>query len=150
MGDDFPAQLPLQLSTVGMAFNYRDEPHFGLHADAEWVTQFPSTRGFIDLGPDNRTFHVSMVHQLHCLDLMRVAFASSRVELAGHYQHCLRYMRKMVLCNADTTLEVGRPALVDGQWIYVANMSGSVHRCKDWTMLRRYLEDHPPHHPGPM
>ena len=146
--DNYPAQLPLELSSVGLAMKSQDEPYFGLHADAEWRSQFPPSGGFTDLGPNNRTFMVSMVHQLHCLDFLRVGYVTNRTDLEGHVQHCLQYMRQVVLCNADTTLESANSVYVDGKWIYVGDMGGSVHRCKDWTMLRRYLEENPAHLPG--
>ena len=86
-----------------------------------------------------------MVHQLHCLDIMRVGFFTNRTGYAEHFEHCLQYMREVVVCNADTTLENAHPIHYEGEWVYTADVVGSTHRCKDWTMLRRYLEENPPH-----
>ena len=140
--NDFPAQLSLRLSTVGLVIE-SGYPHFSLYADDDWGTLFPKSSGFTDLGPSNRTFLVSSMHQIHCLDVFRVAFVTNRTGMAHHVQHCLHYMRQVVLCNADTTLEPAFAELHEGQWVYGANAVSSTHRCKDWTALRRYLDDHP-------
>ena len=92
---------------------------------------------------DNRTFLVSMVHQMHCLDAFRVGFATNRTGYAHHVEHCLRYMLQIVLCNADTTLEADEPGMRGGQWEHAAGGVGSVHQCRDWRVLREYLDEHP-------
>ena len=147
--DDFPSQLPLHLSSVGLVLD-SERSHFSLLADGDWGMLFPKSSGFTDLGPSNRTFLISFIHQLHCLDVFRVAFVTNRTGSAHHVEHCLRYMRQAVLCYADTTLEPAFTGLVNGKWEHGATGIGSVHRCKDWTALRKYLDDHParPAKPG--
>ena len=143
--DDFPPQLPLKLPTVGMVLE-NGYPYFSLHAEREWASQFyPPTEGFVDLGPNNRTFVVSMIHQMHCLEAFRVGFIKNGTAAAHHVEHCLRYMRQTVLCNADLTLEPAHPVVREGKWTHGASGVGSVHRCRDWTALRRYVEAHPAH-----
>ena len=142
--DDFPTQLPYKLHTVGLVLDTKEE-HFGLHANADWATQEYPSDGFTDLGPSNRTFVVSMVHQMHCLEIFRVGFTTNPPGYAHHVEHCLRYMRQMVLCHADTTLESAEPVFVEGSWRYGASGVGSVYKCKDWTALREYLEENPAH-----
>ncbi|KAH9941747.1 uncharacterized protein BXZ73DRAFT_41731, partial [Epithele typhae] len=144
--DDFPAQLPIKLPAVGLVLT-TGEPDFGLLADDDWGTQFPPSDGFTDLGPTNRTFLVSMVHQLHCLDVMRVGFVTNRTGYAHHVAHCLRYLRQAILCMADTTLEPSHPVVMNGEWTYAAGGVGSVHRCRDWMRVRQYLEEHPAQDP---
>ncbi|OBZ67364.1 hypothetical protein A0H81_12651 [Grifola frondosa] len=141
LGDDYPSQLPLKLPSVGLVLE-SGAPHFSLYDDGEWGTLFPSD-GFTDLGPNNRTFLLSMIHQMHCLDVIRVGYVVNRTGAAQHIQHCLRYMRQVVLCHADTTLEADNPVFIGGRWEHAGSGLGSVHRCKDWTMVRRYLLDHP-------
>ncbi|KAI0676379.1 hypothetical protein C8Q78DRAFT_1065231 [Trametes maxima] len=85
---------------------------------------------------------------LHCLDVLRVAFASNRTGTSdphtrAHVTHCLRYLRQAVLCHADATLEPDEPGVRDGRWEHAASGVGAVHRCRDWTVLRRYLDAHP-------
>ncbi|KAH7930155.1 hypothetical protein BV22DRAFT_1001130 [Leucogyrophana mollusca] len=142
-GDDFPSQLPVRLPPVGLALE-SGEDHFSLNDDDEWGTLFPSD-GFISLGPNNRTFLLSVYHQFHCLDIIRVGYVVNGTHAAEHIQHCLRYLRQAVLCHSDTTLEVDIPqrSPEDGKLVHTANGVGSVHRCRDWTMLRQYMLDHP-------
>ena len=84
-----------------------------------------------------------MVHQLHCLDVFRVGFVTNRTGYAHHVEHCLRYMLQIVLCHADTTLEVDEPGMRGGQWTHAAGGVGSVHECRDWRVLREYLDANP-------
>ena len=120
-------------------------PHYSLLADDDWGTLFPpGGNGFVDIGPTNRTFSVSMVHQLHCLDVIRVSFVTNRTGAYEHVEHCLRYMRQPVLCHAATTLEADEPMRVNGVWEHAADGLGSVHRCRDWTVLRDLMDAHPP------
>lgn len=84
-----------------------------------------------------------MIHQLHCLDIIRVGFVVNGTNAAHHIEHCLRYLRQVVLCYADITLEVDTPVMVDGQLEHAAGGVGMVHRCKDWTAVRSYLEENP-------
>lgn len=143
VGDDHPSQLPLDLPSVGLELE-SGEGHFSLYDDDDWGTLFPSD-GFVALGPNNRTFLVSLYHQFHCLDIIRVGYVVNRTHAAEHIQHCLRYLRQALLCHADTTLEVDIPQISqdDGKLYHTANGVGSVHRCRDWTVLRQYMLEHP-------
>lgn len=143
VGDDHPSQLPLVLPHVGLELE-SGEGHFSLYDDDDWGTLFPSD-GFVAIGPNNRTFLVSLYHQFHCLDIIRVGYVVNRTHAAEHIQHCLRYLRQALLCHADTTLEVDIPQISpdDGKLYHTANGVGSVHRCRDWTVLRQYMLEHP-------
>lgn len=143
VGDDHPSQLPLELPSVGLELT-SGEGHFSLYDDDDWGTIFPSD-GFVALGPNNRTFLVSLYHQFHCLDIIRVGYVVNRTHAAEHIQHCLRYLRQALLCHADTTLEVDIPQISsdDGKLYHTANGVGSVHRCRDWTVLRQFMLENP-------
>ncbi|KAF8843684.1 hypothetical protein BDN67DRAFT_111060 [Paxillus ammoniavirescens] len=143
IGDDFPSELPVDIPLAGLSVE-TGEGHFSLYDDDEWGTLFPS-QGFVSLGPHDRTFHVSLFHQLHCLDVIRVGYLTNRTHAFEHIEHCLRYLRQILLCHADTTLEVDIPQWLeeDGRWYHTASGVGSVHRCKDWTVLRRWVSEHP-------
>jgi len=112
-------------------------------ADADWGSIFPKPDdGFIRLGPKGRLFILALYHQLHCLDVMRVSFVLNGTNAAHHVEHCLRYLRLALLCQADTTLE--ETALTpqpDGSEKAGASGVGMVHRCKDWSVLRRWMEE---------
>ncbi|KAI0828644.1 hypothetical protein BC628DRAFT_1409196 [Trametes gibbosa] len=148
VGDDFPAQLPLKLPPAALVLS-SSSAHFGLTADDDWGTLFPLSDGFATLRAPSpsqsppRTFLISMVHELHCLDVLRVAFVANRTGAAAHVAHCLRYLRQTVLCRADTTLEPDEPGLRGGRWEHAASGVGAVHRCRDWTVLRRWMDEHP-------
>jgi hypothetical protein len=48
-----------------------------------------------------------MFHALHCLDAFRHALTDRRPDsfTPHHFDHCLNYLRQLVLCSADATLE---------------------------------------------
>ncbi|GBE89059.1 hypothetical protein SCP_1500610 [Sparassis crispa] len=71
VGCDYPPQLPLDISPAALVVNTTHR--YGLTADDDWGTIFPNGNGWVRLGPDGRAFAVSMYHQLHCLDAIRVA-----------------------------------------------------------------------------
>ena len=102
---------------------------------------FPSNHA--SLGPNNRTFMVSMYHQLHCLDAIRVGFIVNGSDAYPHIQHCLRFLRQILLCKADTTLEPADEIRTnpDGMIVSGSSPEGMIHRCRDWTKVRRYLEE---------
>lgn len=142
MGDDHPAQLPIDLPDVSLVLQ-EGHGHFDLWDDDEWGSLFPSD-GFARVGPHNRTFVISLYHQFHCLDVIRVGFLVNRTHAAQHIQHCLRYLRQILLCHADTTLEPDIPQMApDGSWHHTANGVGAVHRCKDWTKLTDFMLENP-------
>lgn len=87
----------------------------------------------------NRTFLVAMMHELHCLDVIRVALVTNRSDLVSHSEHCLRYMIQAVHCAADTTLEEEEVVLVDGKWMDAVDVYKARHKCRDRTRLNEYL-----------
>ncbi|KAI0631203.1 hypothetical protein C8Q77DRAFT_1062142 [Trametes polyzona] len=164
IGDDYPAQLPYKLPPAALVFD-NGAPHFGLYADNDWASAFPLNFGFTSLTtttstsssstpsnnttPRRRTFQLAMLHQMHCLDVLRVALVThgsgGSVATAEHAEHCLRYLRQTLLCYADTSLEPSGVGLHNGRWTHMSLQGyGSVHRCRDWTALRRYLRENPP------
>ncbi|KAH9941736.1 uncharacterized protein BXZ73DRAFT_98128 [Epithele typhae] len=157
VGDDFPAQAPISLPATTHV-QTSGEPAHALDADAEWGALFPSTDGFVTLRPPpaassalsnttatGRTFLVSAVHELHCLDVFRVAIAdAARPGARAHVAHCLRYMLQLVRCRADATLEADEPGVRDGRWAHAASGVGAVHVCRDWRALWAWVEAHPP------
>lgn len=59
-----------------------------------------------------------------------------------HALHCLTYLRQLVLCSADTTLERAFEAKnVDGRITRAAYGMDITHQCRDWTQVRKYVED---------
>jgi hypothetical protein len=95
----------------------------GPAADAEWASFMPFNNGFLtqSIGSDTIQFSISAFHAMHCLETMRrlmeiqfnvastVTIEKVRSNPADrsfyHIHHCLIYLRNMVTCDADPTLE---------------------------------------------
>ncbi|KAH8104015.1 hypothetical protein BXZ70DRAFT_905142 [Cristinia sonorae] len=148
VGDDFPHTLPISLPPKKHVMK-ADESHFGLQADHEWSAIFPKPwNGFLSLGPEKRTFAVSVYHQLHCLDLIRGALNDKIneefTEFVGHAEHCLRYLKDTILCRADMTLEKSFWSEDrHGNTVPGADGVGATHECVDWDVLKTFMEENP-------
>lgn len=109
-----------------------DTTHYQLYAAdgaSEWETQFPPGGGLVQLGPLNRTFDITMFHELRCLGRIRKAVtAQSPGTDPDRLQKCFNFLREMALCRADVTLE----DVLDAQHS-VNHMS--THVCRDWTAV---------------
>ncbi|KAG1839993.1 hypothetical protein DFJ58DRAFT_811353 [Suillus subalutaceus] len=115
IGDDHPIELPLDLEIVALTFE--DSKYYstsGLTAWSEWnlLDHFPEGHGFVRLGPNGRLFGVSMFHQIHCLQMIRLALIN------GPNDH--------IYTNGST-------AGSDGL--------GVTHICRDWSQLYAYIEE---------
>ncbi|KAI0355426.1 hypothetical protein OH77DRAFT_1520992 [Trametes cingulata] len=134
IGDDFPESWPLS-SAHPVALVVENPSHYsisGLDAREEWAASSPKGYGYVRLGPEYRAFAVSMFHQMHCLRLMRSALAGDhRPATDGHFGHCLVYLRQLILCNPDLTLEPPDVMKYD----YDAKQDGSTHVCQDWRQV---------------
>ncbi|KAH7912746.1 hypothetical protein BJ138DRAFT_1112043 [Hygrophoropsis aurantiaca] len=129
-GDDFPEVLPIELQPVEMVVE--ESVHFDLlspEARLEWLATSPPGTGSIRMGKDNRSFFVSMFHQVHCLRYFRQALNGHPEE--EHVHHCLNYLRQWTLCQADLTLE-------SGDFIsrnFTLQRQGETHVCRDWNTV---------------
>ena len=89
-------------------------------------------------GEPRYVLDLDVFHQLHCLNNILLAIAA-RVkegkEPSSHVTHCLQYLRQMILCRADTTLEPVDPRLGPK-----AVQSAVTHTCRDWTRVYSLLE----------
>ncbi|MCJ1301985.1 hypothetical protein MMC08_004786, partial [Hypocenomyce scalaris] len=85
-------------------------------------------------------YQASVVHQLHCMGVLRNytrAYETGLPIPSGghlHVRHCIEYVRQAILCTADTTLE---QANAGGAF----NAQGAVHQCRDWNLVKAFLED---------
>lgn len=123
-------------------------PIVGPDAREEWASSAAKGFGYVRLGPLHRPFAVSMYHQFHCLRLLSSGLSTaftpnpnfdtsgshSRLddEATWHIGHCLNYLRQMILCSPDYTLE---PADVLERDYEKERLGGSVHVCMDWERL---------------
>ncbi|PBL00267.1 hypothetical protein ARMGADRAFT_1072638 [Armillaria gallica] len=131
--NNFPEHWPLYLPNVLMMME--ESSHYGisgLDSPEEWATTATYGFGYLRLGQEQRRFALSMWHQLHCLRLMRTALDGDYDQgVREHMQHCLTYLRQMILCNPDLTLE---PADVFTRNYEIKRM-GSTHVCRDWSKV---------------
>lgn len=134
VGDDFPELWPLPPTppVLLVVENPAHYPIAGLDAREEWAANTPKGFGYMRLGPEGRAFAVSMFHQLHCLRLMRFALAGDyRDQTFAHFGHCLNYLRQLILCNPDLTLEPYD--VLEGE--YDVKQDASTHVCQDWRQV---------------
>ncbi|KAG5348649.1 hypothetical protein C0989_009210 [Termitomyces sp. Mn162] len=140
--------LPIDVRPV--ALEVVDSDHYGLHDSNDWASVFPRGHGFVKGGEDQQFYAISMYHQMHCLNSFRRLFnsvhprnvsRSNSEHKTKHAMHCLAYLRQMVLCSADTTLEPAFAAQdTDGRKTQAAYGSGVTHQCRDWVQVREYAE----------
>ncbi|KAL9109185.1 MAG: hypothetical protein Q9227_006110 [Pyrenula ochraceoflavens] len=129
------------------------EPPSGASYQA-WVDLFPRGRGWVSLSKIQQAgeiptsistmdtggtgkYSVSTFHQIHCLWMLRSAYfkALKGDSSAGnHTIHCFAYLRRTIMCAADTALEPYKPEVdgVDG-W-------GSPHMCRDYNAVKGWAE----------
>ncbi|KAK2040048.1 hypothetical protein LZ31DRAFT_475432 [Colletotrichum somersetense] len=72
---------------------------------------------------DNKTdqfYHISNLHQLHCLNIMRMAHYSriedlewlsddGKKQAAYHFEHCVEYLRLTIMCGDSLVVEANSP-----------------------------------------
>ncbi|OJA16844.1 hypothetical protein AZE42_03620 [Rhizopogon vesiculosus] len=160
IGEDHPTELPLRLDTVALTFNSSE--HYstsGIMAWSEWnsLDYFPRGHGFVRLGPNGiiftpscvrrspfagRIFGISMFHQIHCMEMIRLALIHGPNKRSGH---CLNFLRQTILCNSDITLD---PLLDDSDGTMGGTDGlGVTHVCRDWSQVYSYVAEN---QKGPM
>ncbi|KAJ6529062.1 hypothetical protein DFH09DRAFT_935034, partial [Mycena vulgaris] len=140
-GGDYPELWEISsLGKVGMTIEEtRSYPIDGGHNALEmWATSSSKGFGYVRLGSERRAFAVSMFHQLHCVRLVRAALAGRYDSYAlGHMHHCFNYLRQMILCSPNLTLE---PADVLSRDFEVDRI-GATHVCSDWSVMYKDAAD---------
>ncbi|KAF2828336.1 hypothetical protein CC86DRAFT_241323, partial [Ophiobolus disseminans] len=137
--------------TITQTFHYNRSFSYppSEHTNRAWRNIFPAEGGFFihpTIAPTRSTF--SVFHQLHCLNALRGAYwASHRAALAGHKlvdtdlpvdiqeshaRHCVDLLRQVLMCHADTTLEV-----VDEK-INGVHGFRTPHQCGNWEQLKAW------------
>lgn len=132
---DYPSYYPIDLPAVMLT--PENTLHYQIYtADAttEWASIFPPGGGFLRLGAAGRPFGLSLFHQMHCLARIREAMNSHHSNV--HVHHCFNYLRQMILCDANPTLEPVIPIL--GR----KSVNAEVPRvCRDWSKLYDLARD---------
>ncbi|KAI0747053.1 hypothetical protein C8Q80DRAFT_1179059 [Daedaleopsis nitida] len=139
--DDYPEFWDLP-PAASVALVVEDPVHYavvGPDAREEWASSTPEGVSYLHLGPERRAFSTSMFHQQHCLRAMRAALAGDyRPYMQQHFTHCLHYIRQMILCAPNLTLEPADVLERD----YDAGMKevGAIHMCQDWRQVYEEME----------
>jgi len=85
-------------------------------------------------GGERKPFTFSLFHQLRCLNIIRESLMARRhppyTEPSRLAIHCMNYIRQMVLCRADLTLESARNPV--GPNTVVSDVT---HVCRDWSVV---------------
>jgi len=123
---------------------------YHITSDSDWASLFPSNDGRIPspTNPDEEVM-VSMHHQLHCLNIIRIAYldlhkAPSEMPPVDYadVDMCLEQLRQHIMCNCDLTLE---PTMLirqksNGEIAPGSTGMGVDHRCLDWEKLTNDVE----------
>lgn len=136
-GHDYPELLPLPHEPQRISLLMEETVHYtplGSATDAEWLSLSTPGFGYVRLGPENRTFVVTMFHELHCLRMLNLAFAPNMTSFP-HVKHCLNYLRQGILCSPDLALE---PGDFEEKDLEVERTHG-VHECKDWPPIYNFV-----------
>ncbi len=106
-------------------------------SDDAWLSLTSAGYGYVRLGPEDRTFVVTMFHELHCLRMLNRAFTKSQGATPEHLKHCLSYIRQGILCFPDLTLEPGNFEERD----FEVERSGGMHTCRNWDLVYRVMDE---------
>jgi hypothetical protein len=136
-GDDLPLRLPLMKSDRMVIMEVEESVHYSFNdpeAYDEWMYGTPYGSGTYRVGALNRTLIASIFHQLHCIRSMHQLLVEGGPYF--HAQHCLRYLREEILCEANTTLEPGDFTTSN----FTEKRAGATYLCRDWTQVYREVE----------
>lgn len=138
IGNGYPEIWPIEQRPVLGAFDNSNRYHLSSpEGVAEWSSLVPPDGGVIYLGEKGEPFTVSMIHQLHCLNIVRDHLVrEDRVETAPLARHCLNYIRQVVMCRADMQLEPFRSSKHDKGPV---DLTG-IYQCRDWEAVYNEIE----------
>ncbi|KAH7906880.1 hypothetical protein BJ138DRAFT_1117176 [Hygrophoropsis aurantiaca] len=139
----YTSTLPIQIRRAALVTN-GSAKRYGLNADQDWISLTPPGHGFFV--KDQQYFGVSMYHQIHCLNALRRIIVADHqnqsTKYNAHAHHCLAYLREMILCNADTTLEPSKAVLLsDGRTSRPVTGWRVTHECRDWVQVRDFVQE---------
>jgi hypothetical protein len=110
----------------------------------EEAAQFPvEAKIKIEYDGKHSFFELSVFHNLHCLDAIRMALDSRGGMHGGiwdgraHIDHCVDQLRQAIQCHGDLTpvpllpVSGGPPGLVIG--------NGGLHTCKDFDAIKEWV-----------
>lgn len=133
--------MPLTKAHRIVAMEVEESVHYSLNAPEaldEWSRGTPYGGGTYRIGPLNRTAVCSLFHQLHCIRTLHTLLAKGSHGDASHHhaQHCLRYLREEILCDANTSLEPGDFTLSN----FSEKRVEATYMCRDWNQVYNEVE----------
>ncbi|THH08335.1 hypothetical protein EW146_g9028 [Bondarzewia mesenterica] len=102
---------------------------------AQWEHLVPPDGGIIHHSHKGPQYTISMFHQLRCLDVVRSAVVATNASELAKAQHCMNYLRQMVLCRVDLGLENVR----DPYGPHAVELT-RMHTCQDWRAVYDAVE----------
>ncbi|KAK4864572.1 hypothetical protein LT330_009567 [Penicillium expansum] len=99
--------------------------------------------------PQHDFYVVSILHQLHCLNMVRFQFWQARdgvdldtehdaVKWNLHVLHCFEYLRQAISCGGDLIIEGSSPIKVGEGHATSVTGWGVEHDCIDFELLRQF------------
>lgn len=100
----------------------------------------PASETLEPLFPQDSLYQMTVFHQIHCLSRIRDALVpaddendgGNEVRVTNHTLHCVDYLRKTLMCNADIMSD----PLTDPR-----HGIRSPKTCRDWPAVRAWWED---------
>ena len=133
--------VPWTINHNEVSLQFDTWARYKLHSAHEWAALVPSD-GIVHLGVDQEPHTVSMLHQLRCINLMREQLTQSKAGRdVDRTQHCMNYLRQMLMCHADDMLD-------PYQYVHKMNALNAqpVRRCRDWRAVYERVEDNQREH----
>lgn len=126
---------------------------YHITSDSDWALLFPTNDGRIPspTNPDEEVM-LSMHHQLHCLNIIRIAYLSLHTTPStmppvdyADADMCLEQLRQHIMCNCDLTLEPTVLVRMKGTGVIAPGSSGIgvEHRCLNWEKLSAEIDAMP-------
>jgi hypothetical protein len=133
--DDFPEFWQVEADEIAMVVEESTRYSIiGIDAKEDWASNSPAGFGYLRVGPEKRHYALDLAHQLHCLRNLRAGLAGNHApEMLWHVQHCLNFLRMMMMCSPNLTLEPADVLERD----FEVHRTGATHVCRDW---RQYFE----------
>lgn len=116
-----------------------------------WIT-IPDGEA-LGLGPPIRYnnkegYGISVFHQLHCMAMMHDTYIqllagnfSHTASSSTHIEHCFDYIRQVLMCHADLSLEHRWHSPDEGPDNDSVNGWDVVHQCRDWDAVVSFVEE---------
>jgi len=144
--DYYPGLQVWRLPLEPVHLSYENTVHYPFDTefgDEEWNTTLPTGGALLHLGSSFRPFTLGMFHEIRCLNIIRKTLANyyadstdnAAIEHSELAQHCMNYLRQMVLCRSSLNLEPVRAA--KGNHVTVWDIT---HTCRDWEAVYEAAE----------